>query len=90
LAAFNCTFHGNTASAGGVVYVYDGANATFTGCIFNGNDGIKGHNDITRSDNTSNVTFACANGTVGAPVTVKAGESEIANPPPGVTQMYRF
>jgi hypothetical protein len=82
LAAFNCTFHGNTALAGGAVYVDDGANATFTGCVFNGNDGTRGHNDIARSDDTSNVTFACANGTVGAPVTMKAGESEIANPPP--------
>jgi predicted outer membrane repeat protein len=82
LAAFNCTFHGNTAPAGGAVYVSNGANAIFTGCIFNGNDGSKGHNDIARSDDTSNVTFACANGTVGASVTMKAGESEIANPPP--------
>ena len=64
------------------MYVYDGANATFTGCIFNGNDGTTGHNDIARSDDTSNVTFACANGTVGAPVTMKSGESEIAKPPP--------
>jgi hypothetical protein len=64
------------------VYVYDGANATFTGCIFNGNDGTTGHNDIARHDDTSNVTFACANGTVGVPVTMKAGESEIAKPPP--------
>jgi predicted outer membrane repeat protein len=82
LAAFNCTFHGNTAPAGGAVYVWNGAIATFTGCIFNGNDGTTGHNDITRRDDTSNVTFACANGTVGAPVTMKAGESEITNPPP--------
>jgi hypothetical protein len=86
LAAFNCTFHGNTAPAGGAVYVIGNAGysatATFIGCIFNGNNGTKGHNDITRSDDTSNVTFACANGTVGAPVTMKAGESEIANPPP--------
>jgi predicted outer membrane repeat protein len=82
LAAFNCTFYGNTASAGGAVYVNNGTHATFTGCIFNGNDGTKGHNDITRMDDTSNVTFACANGTVGTPVTMKAGESEIANPPP--------
>jgi predicted outer membrane repeat protein len=79
LAAFNCTFHGNTAPAGGAVCVWNGAIATFTGCIFNGNDdGTTGHNDITRRDDTSNVTFACANGTVGAPVTMKAGESEIA------------
>jgi hypothetical protein len=28
------------------------------------------------------VNFACANGTVGAPVSMKPGESEIANPPP--------
>jgi predicted outer membrane repeat protein len=85
LAAFNCTFHGNTVGkhkGGGAAYVNDGANATFTGCIFNGNDGTKGHNDITRSDDTSNVTFACVNGTVGAPVTMKAGESEMVDPPP--------
>jgi predicted outer membrane repeat protein len=82
LAAFNCTFHGNTAAAGGAVFVWDGATATFTGCIFNGNNDTKGHNDITRHDGTSNVTFACANGTAGAPVTMKAGESEVLNPPP--------
>jgi hypothetical protein len=89
LAAFNCTFHGNTARAtgggapgGGAAYMYTGGNAIFTGCIFNGNDGTKGHNDIFRRDDTSNVTFACAKGTVGAPVTMKAGESEIADPPP--------
>jgi hypothetical protein len=80
LAAFNCTFHGNYAPTGGAVCVGNGANATFVGCIFNGNNGTTGHNDITRSDDTSNVTFACANGTVGVPVTMKAGE--IANPPP--------
>jgi hypothetical protein len=83
LAAFNCTFHGNTASlGGGAAYMYTDGNAIFTGCIFNGNDGTKGHNDITRKDDSSNVTFACANGTVGAPVTMKAGESEMVNPPP--------
>jgi hypothetical protein len=86
----SCTFNGNTAGGsfyaqrkffGGAVFVAPG-DATFTGCVFNGNDGTKGHNDIARSDDTSNVIFACANGTVGAPVTMKAGELEIADPPP--------
>jgi hypothetical protein len=57
LAAFNCTFHGNTAPAGGAVYVDDGAYATFTGCIFNGNDGTTGHNDITHHDKESMLIF---------------------------------
>jgi hypothetical protein len=86
---YNCTFTSNMANpnmdGGGAVWVSN-ANANFTGCIFNGNDGTKGHNDITRDMGqyvtTSNVTFACANGTVGASVTMKPGESEIADPPP--------
>ena len=64
------------------MYVLDGANATFSGCLFEGNNGTKGHNDITRGDNTSNVTFACAIGEVGAPVSMKAGELEMSKPPP--------
>jgi hypothetical protein len=85
----SCTSNGNTAGGsfyaqrklfGGAVFVAPG-DATFTGCVFNGNDGTKGHNDIARSDDTSNVIFACANGTVGAPVAMKAGELEIADPP---------
>jgi hypothetical protein len=70
------------SAAGGAVWVGGGVDVTFTGCHFKGNNNTKGNNDITRSDDTSNVTFACAKGTVGAPVTMKAGESEIANPPP--------
>jgi hypothetical protein len=70
----------STSQVGGAVYayVYGGTNATLIGCIFNGNDGTTGHNDITRSDGTSNVTFACANGAAGAPVTMKAVISAVA------------
>jgi hypothetical protein len=52
------------------------------GCTFVGNTNTKGYNDIARSDDTSNVTFACPNGTVGASVTMKPGEYEVTNPPP--------
>jgi predicted outer membrane repeat protein len=86
----NCTFTNNYCRKGGAVYVdnFGGctsgecSNVTVVGCKFLGNNNTKGNNDVTRSDDLSNVTFACANGTVGAPVTMKAGESEIANPPP--------
>merc|ERR1719197_531189 len=66
--AFNATFTRNTALAGGAVYLYDGANATFTGCHFPGHD------------NSSHVTFECANGTRGAPVTLGGAETEVKNP----------
>jgi predicted outer membrane repeat protein len=81
LAGFNCSFQGNTARVGGgAVYVFDGSNVTCTGCSFNGNAGTKGSNDITRHDHTSHVTFACAEGTTGASVTMKA-DLEMTNPP---------
>jgi predicted outer membrane repeat protein len=83
LAAFSCAFHDSTANvsipglappAGGAVVVYRSVNATFTGCVFTGNDGTKGHNDITRGPyNTSNLTFACANGTGTADTPVTKG-----------------
>lgn len=79
--ASNSTFKKNTALAGGAVYLYDGANATFTGCHFPGNDNTTGHNDITRHDNSSHVTFECANGTKGTAVTLGGAETEVKNPP---------
>ena len=48
LVCLNCTFARNTALEGGAVYVYDQANATFTGGLFAGNDDTTGHNDLTR------------------------------------------
>jgi hypothetical protein len=90
LQVFDTVFKGNTAiRGGGAVWVTSpntggggASNATFTGCSFIGNNGTKGVNDITRMDDTSNVTFACADGFDGASVTMKAGESEMTNPPP--------
>jgi predicted outer membrane repeat protein len=84
VALVNCTFASNVAADGGGAVWVDGSNtnATFVGCTFLGNNNTKGNNDVTRKDDTSNVTFACANGSTGASVTMKAGESEITNPPP--------
>jgi hypothetical protein len=63
------------------------------GCTFVGNNNTKGNNDITRADATSNVTFACPNGTAGAAVVMSAGNSELTNPPPAAlkcTAVARF
>jgi hypothetical protein len=88
LEVFNSIFEGNIASqSGGAVFVgrqrlsEPSANATFTGCTFTANDVMKGHNDVTRYDNTSTVVFVCADGK-GTPVTMQDGELELTNPPP--------
>jgi hypothetical protein len=99
LEAFNCTFQGNIdvdyagGGGGGAVDVGDGEgwdriNATFTGCLFLGNDGTKGHNDITRESGqgsfppkfNSSVTFACADGEIGIPVQMQGAEITVIPP----------
>jgi hypothetical protein len=48
------------SAVGGAVFMNSNTTSTTAGCIFNGNDGTTGHNDIPRRDDTSNVTFACS------------------------------
>jgi hypothetical protein len=99
LEAFNCTFQGNIdvdyagGGGGGAVDVGDGEgwdriNAAFTGCLFLGNDGTKGHNDIARESGegsfppkfNSSVTFACADGEIGIPVQMQGAEITVIPP----------
>ena len=86
----NSGFHTNTAQRGGALWAdADAPNtALLLGCGFVGNEveGRRGANDVARGHYNvggydSTVTFGCARGKQGAPVTMKL--YELANPPPG-------
>ena len=82
-----CTFDSNVATdyQGGAIFISTGgvgATVLLKGCTFVGPVSVN-NNDITRRDQTSNVIFACADGTTGAPVKMSALE-QTTIPPTGL------